>query len=224
MGQLMTESKTIRILLADDHRIMRDGLKFLIKNQPNMDVVGEACHGKEAIEKTLDIAPDIVIMDVNMPNLDGIEATKTINQKNPSIKIVALSAHLEKNIIEQILKAGASAYIHKESAFSEFIRAINSIHDDNETYLCMRTRSVLINNYVSKLRDGSDGEPSGLTGKEYEVVRLLALGKTAKEIAFEMDISSKTVDAYRREIMAKLKVDNLAGLIKFAIREGIIVL
>lgn len=219
----MAEPKTIRILLADDHKIMREGLKFLIQNQPGMDVVAEACHGEEAIEKAVKISPDIVVMDVNMSNLDGIEATRIIKQRKPEIKVMALSAHLEKNVIEQILKSGASAYIHKESAFNEFIAAIDTVYNSNETYLCLRTRNILIQNYVTSLRNGSDDQ-SSLNGKEIEIVRMLANGKTTKEIAFEMDISPKTIDAYRREIMAKLGVDNLASLIKFAIKEGIIVL
>ncbi len=219
----MIKKNKITVLLADDHQIMRDGLKYLLKNEKNFEVVGETSQGRETINQAILLKPDIVVMDINMPNLDGIEATRVITKRLPNTKVLILTAHYEKNIIEQTLKAKAAAYIHKESTFSEFVIALNAVNKE-QTYLCPKIRNILVNNYIDDLRGTNLDTASNLTDKEYEIVRLLSLGKTTKEIAYDMDMSSKTVDAYRRNIMTKLNIQSLAELVKFSIKEGIIVL
>lgn len=209
-----------KIFIADDHKILRDGVCALIKKYSSMEVVGQSGDGITAIEQICKIQPDIIILDINLPGMDGIEVTKELIKDNPRHKIISLSAHSEKNIVEQILKAGAVGFVHKESAFDELITAIETVIR-GKTYLCCKVRNVLINNYIDGLRNARTDEATNLNEKEFEIVRHISLGKSSKEIALEMEISPKTVDAYRREIMKKLGLNSVADLIKFAIREGI---
>jgi DNA-binding NarL/FixJ family response regulator len=209
----------LNVLLVDDHEIMRQGLRMLLEKQPDMEVAGEAKNGKEAIHLSDELQPDIIVMDVNMPGLDGADATRQIKKDHPDIKVVALSMHSRKGFIVEMLKAGASAYVLKENAFSELVTAINTIIT-GEVYLSAKITRIVIDDYVKdSIVPGSLQKP--LTDRENEVLKLVGDGKTSKEIALNLDLSVKTIDACRRKIMTKLQIDSVAELVKYAIREGL---
>ena len=209
----------LNVLLVDDHEIMRQGLRLLLEKQPDMEVAGEANNGKEAIHLSDELQPDIIIMDVNMSGLDGADATRQIKEDHPDIKVVALSMHSKKGFIVEMLKAGASAYVLKENAFSELVTAINTIIT-GEVYLSARITRIVIDDYVKDSRVPGSLQKT-LTDRENEVLKLVGDGKTSKEIALILDLSGKTIDAYRRKIMTKLQLDSVAELVKYAIREGL---
>ena len=210
----------VRILLVDDHKMVREGLSSLLKSEPDMEMVGEAEEGATAVRLARELKPDVIIMDVNMPGMDGIDATLRILMDMPEVKLIALSMYAKKSFITEMLKAGASGYILKEQAFDELVRAIMMVISD-EIYLSSRVASIIVDDYV-QTHNGRNGSAAGvLTQREREVLRLLAEGKPSKEIALLLDISVKTIDACRRRIMQKLDVQSLAELIKYAIREGL---
>ena len=210
---------SIKIILADDHALIRSGLRTLLVNELGMEVVGEAGNGEEAIRLTRQLAPDIVIMDITMPGLDGIEATRQIVTEMPSVRVIALSMHANKLFVEDIFKAGASGYLLKACASLELEAAIQTVLK-GEVYICPKIAGVVVG-----ARENPDSTiPSSLnllTAKECEVLRLVVSGKSTKEIAQLLDKSPQTVDASRRQIMQKLGIENLADLVKYAIREGL---
>ena len=210
---------TLRILLVDDHEIMRQGLRLLLEKHSDMEVVGEANDGQEAIELAGQLKPDVVVMDVNMPGIDGADATRRIVSEKPDTRIVALSMHSKKGFIIEMLKAGASGYVLKENAFSELVNAINTVMG-NEIYLSSKITRIVVDDYVQD-RIGGDSSKRMLTDRENEVLRLVGDGKSSKEIALQLDLSVKTIDACRRRIMSKLDIDSVAELVKYAIREGL---
>lgn len=210
---------SIKLILADDHALIRSGLRTLLVNELGMEVVGEAGNGEEAIRLTRQLAPDIVIMDITMPGLDGIEATRQIVTEMPSVRVIALSMHANKLFVEDIFKAGASGYLLKACASLELEAAIQTVLK-GEVYICSKIAGVVVG-----ARENPDSTtPSSLnllTVKECEVLRLVVSGKSTKEIAQLLDKSPQTVDASRRQIMQKLGIENLADLVKYAIREGL---
>lgn len=209
----------LNILLVDDHEIMRQGLRLLLEKQSDMEVLGEANNGNKAIQLADELRPDIIVMDVNMPGLDGAHATREITDRHPDMKVVALSMHSKKGFIVEMLKAGASAYVLKENAFSELVTAINTV-TTGEIYLSSRITRIVIDDYVKdNIVPGSSYKP--LTDRENEVLKLVGDGYTSKEIALNLDLSVKTIDACRRKIMTKLQIDSVAELVKYAIREGL---
>ena len=211
---------TVRILLVDDHKMVREGLSSLLRSEPDMEIVGEADEGATATRLARELKPDVIIMDVNMPGMDGIDATRRILMDIPEVKLIALSMYAKKAFITEMLRAGASGYILKEQAFDELVRAIKMVISD-ETYLSSKVAGIVVDDYVQN-RDGRSGSSAVvLTQREREVLRLLAEGKPSKEIALLLDISTKTIDACRRRIMQKLNIQSLAELIKYAIREGL---
>lgn len=210
----------IRILLAEDQKIMREGLCSLLKGDTNMEVVGEAGDGREAIRLACELKPDIVVMDVSMPEMDGIDATAQIAAKVPGTKIVALSMYPKRSFIEGMLKAGASAYVLKERAFSELIKAINTLIDGG-IYLCPKAAAIIVNNYIREEPEANNMLSATLTARECEILGILAEGKNTKQIALELGISTKTVDTHRRHIMRKLDLQSLPELTKYAIRKGL---
>jgi DNA-binding NarL/FixJ family response regulator len=210
----------MRILIADDHAIVRQGLRSLIEGQAGMEVVGEAKDGQMAVRLAAEISPDVVIMDVTMPDLNGVEATRQIVQKNPNVKVIVLSMHPDKHIVRESLKAGASGYVLKSYLFDELRRALE-IAGAGGHYLSPRITDVLIDDYV---RSPTKQEAFGLedlTSAEREVLQLLAEGLTVKQIAKRSHMSPKTVDARRRNIMNKLRVSSVAEMVKYAIRAGL---
>ncbi|MHC5035262.1 MAG: response regulator transcription factor, partial [Planctomycetota bacterium] len=190
----------IRILLADDHQILREGLRALLCNEKDMEVVGEADNGRSAVELAAELAPDVVVMDVAMPDLNGVEATRQITQFAPGTKVIALSMHSDKRFVQEMLLAGALGYVRKGSSISELARAIHNVVKDR-VYLCPTAADVVAKDYVSQLP--AHGAPSyaALTPREREVLQLLAEGMIPKQISAELDISVKTVSTHRRHVM-----------------------
>ena len=192
----------------------------LLKRHPDVEVVGQAADGRDAVELAEKLSPDVVIMDIGMPNLNGIEATRQMISKNPRLKVMALSTHSDGAIVAKMIKAGATGYMLKESAFSELMEGLN-VMAEGKTYLCSKISKVVFSDYVDMLThpriDGSDG----LSGREREVLQLIAEGHTTKEIAVMLHLSPKTIDSHREHIMEKLGVRNIAGLTRYAIREGL---
>jgi DNA-binding NarL/FixJ family response regulator len=210
----------MRILIVDDHGIVREGLKSLLQNQSDMEVVGEGADGQIAVELVEQLSPDIVIMDMSMPNLNGIEATHLILQHNPNIRVIILSMHSDRHIVKETLEAGASAYVLKSNLFDEMLRALEIVAEGGR-YLSPRITDVVIDDYVGKsIEDESTGTLK-LTSRERHIVQLVAEGKTTKEIARILHISPKTADSNRRQIMNKLGFSSVAELTKYAIREGL---
>lgn len=213
-------SYDIKILLADDHKIMRQGLRTLIENQPGMKVTAEAGNGQEAVRMAIELQPDIVIMDINMPELNGIEATRQIVAKTPDVKVIALSMYSDKKFIVEMLKSGASGYLLKECAVEELIKAIHSV-SRNTLYLSPVLAGDMARDYIALVSADEFRESPALTPREREVLRLLAEGKATKEIAHSLNISIKTIETHRKQIMDKLGTHSIAELTKYAIREGL---
>jgi DNA-binding NarL/FixJ family response regulator len=211
--------RNMKILIADDHSIVREGLKSLIDKQRAMEVVGEAEDGQTAIQLTKELMPDIVIMDVSMPNLNGIEATREILSHKPDTKIIILSMYTDKHIVKESLEAGASGYILKSNLLDELLKAMKSIKA-NERYLSPQITGIVIEDYI-QTETNTLRKKIILTSRERHILQLIAEGKTIKEIARTLHISPKTADANRRQMMNKLNIFNIAELTKYAIREKI---
>jgi len=211
---------SLRIMLADDHKITRQGLRSLLEKQKDIEVVAEADNGRAAIRLADELGPDIIIMDVTIPDLNGVEATKQILSKSPDIKIIALSMHSDAIFVTEMLKSGASGYLLKDCAFEELTRAIRTVADD-KTYLSPAISGVVVEDYIHRLTSTDITGPDILTDREKEVVQLMAEGNSTKEIALKLHISVKTVETHRRQVMNKLDIHNVAELTKYAIRKGI---
>ena len=209
-----------KILLVDDHKILRDGLCSLAKGYPDMDVVGEAADGRTAIRLVQELSPDVVIMDISMPDLNGIDATRRINSDYPDVKIIALSMHYDKQFVSEIFKAGASGYLIKDSAFDELEHAIRVVMD-GKIYMNPQIANLVIESLVSQSASSSRQPFSLLTERESEVLQLISEGKSTKQIATDLNVSAKTVESHRRQVMGKLNIRNVAQLTKYAIREGL---
>ncbi len=188
-----------RIVLADDHRLMREGLKTLISGESDLEVVGEAEDGRSAVSLTLELMPDVVIMDVAMPHLNGIEATRQILKQAPSVRIIALSMHSDRRFVGEMLKVGASGYLLKDGAFDELVRAIRAVLA-GQVYLNPRIAAIVIEHHVRRPKAENASVWSVLTSREREVLQLLSEGKTSKLIAAQLHISAKTVESHRRQI------------------------
>ncbi len=210
---------TIRLILADDHHLMREGLRKLIETTLKMEVVGEAGDGNTAVELVREHMPDIVIMDVNLPGMDGICATRKIKGEFPDVKVIALSMHANKLFVEDMFAAGASAYILKNGASEELATVISTVMK-GDIYITPKVAGIVINDYRRDIPD-EQGTDIVLTKRECQVLRMVANGSSTKEIAMDCKKSVQTIDACRRQIMDKLQIDNIAELIKYAIREGL---
>jgi DNA-binding NarL/FixJ family response regulator len=209
-----------RVLLVDDHKIFREGLRALIEKKPGIEVVGEAENGKMAIEMVDRLSPEVVIMDIAMPDMNGIEATRQIvDRTSHSVKVIGLTMHSDIRYVIRMLKAGASGFLLKDCSSEELVEAIKAVNA-GETYLCEWVKENLAKDYINVLRGDKLPASSALTAREREVIELLADGKTIKEIASQLNVSPKTVEAHRQNIMEKLGINNTAELVKYAIREG----
>lgn len=213
----------IRVLLADDHTIVRQGLRALLDSQEDIEVVGEAEDGRQAFEKTKELIPDIVIIDITMPNLNGIEATRQIKKLNPEIKVLVLTVHDNEEYIHQILQAGASGYLLKESAVTDLVSAINAVKKGG-IFLSPAISKVVVKDYIRHAEEGTGDFDSLniLTNREREVLQLIAEGRTNREVAHLLKLSVKTVDVHRSHIMEKLNIHDVTGLVKYSIRKGLI--
>jgi len=210
----------IKILLADDHKITRDGLKSLLDSQNNMNVIGEAENGRQAVRLALDLAPDVIVMDINMPELNGIEATRQIVSELPGTKIIALSMYSDKRYVVGMLKAGVSGYLLKNCAFDELVSAISAVVA-NQNYMSQKIADTVMKDYASILESNDNSPVSSLTGREREVLQLIAEGLKTKDIAARIHVSVKTVETHRQQIMRKLNARSVVELTKIALREGI---
>jgi DNA-binding NarL/FixJ family response regulator len=209
-----------RVLIADDHEMIRAGLSSILERQKDIEVVGEAANGAEAVELAEKLKPDAVIMDISMPLLNGVEATRQIVAKAPDVKVIALSMHSDQSMVGEMLKAGASGYLLKNSASEELSVAVRAVCR-GETYLSSKVTRVVVSTYVGKYGERVTSAFSALTSKQREVLQLLAEGKSNKEVASCLSISAKTVETHRAQIMEKLQIRTIAGLTKYAIREGL---
>ena len=211
---------SIRVLLADDHKIVRQGLRGLLEKQEDVEVVGEAKDRRTTLKLVEQVAPDIVIMDVSMPDLNGIEATRQIAAKHPSVKVIGLSMYADRRFIKGMLNAGASGYLPKDCAFEELVKAVRAAVA-NQTYLSPAIADIVVREYLSRSEKTDSTAFSMLTSREREVLQLLAEGRSTSEIARRLSVSVKTVETHRQRIMTKLNVHSLAELTKYAIREGL---
>jgi len=210
----------IKILLAEDHKITRQGLRSLLEKQPDMKVVAEAEDGRTAVSLVRELLPDVVIMDVTMPELNGVEATRQIIGEHENVKIIALSMHSDTLFVSEMLKSGASGYLLKDCAFEELARAIRTVIA-GETYLSPAISGVVVDDYLYRLSKAGFSDSDVLTDREREVLQLLSEGKSTKQIALKLHISVKTVETHRRQIMNKLDIHTVAELTKYAIRKGL---
>lgn len=213
----------ITVILADDHKIIRDGLRTLIESQPEMQVIAEAENGRETIKLAKELQPDVVIMDISMPDLNGIDATREIVNSIPGIKVIALSMHSDRRFVSGMLSSGASGYLLKDCAFEELAKAIRTVVT-NHTYLSPMISDIVVKSYISKSPESTIENAPLLTAREREMLQLMAEGMTAKEIASHLFVSVKTVETHRRNIAQKLNINRAAELIKYAIREGLVTL
>ena len=211
---------SIRVLLGDDHRIMREGLRSLLEKEPDIELVGEAEDGRSTLELASRLKPEVVVMDISMPDLNGIDATRKLLEKLPSVKVLALSMHTDQRFIEGMLRAGATGYLPKDCASEELIRAIRTVLS-NQTYLSPSIADVVRRDYLSQRREADISVSGVLTEREREVLQLMAEGNNTKEIASRLQVSVKTIETFRQHIMQKLNLHSLAELTKYAIREGL---
>lgn len=211
--------KKIRILLVDDHPIVREGLKSSLNSRKTMEVVGEASNGAEAIRLAKDLKPDIILLDINMPLMNGLDASKRLRREAPHSKIIALTMHDNKEYILRISQLGARGYVLKDSSPAELFRAIEIVLN-GELFFTPKASQLILSAFVKRKRKKSMS--SELTYRQEEILKLIAEGFTTSDIAEKLGLSSRTVQSHRERIISKLGIDNIAGLIRFALRKGII--
>jgi len=211
---------SIRIVLADDHRIVRSGLRTLLNSDPDIEVIAEAKNGRETVQIARELLPDVIVMDVTMPDLNGMEATRQIVSEFPQVKIIALSMHHHEQFISGMFTAGAAGYLLKDCSLDELTAAIRTVAK-GEVYLTPDVANVVIKDYVRQLKKSEQSIPPLLTKRQSEILQLVSEGKTSKEIASRLCISVKTVNTHRTKIMEKLAISSIAELTKYAIRSGL---
>jgi DNA-binding NarL/FixJ family response regulator len=211
---------TIRVLLVDDHQMMREGLRALIEHEADVEIAGQAADGRTALDLVRTLSPDIVVMDVGMPHLNGIEATRQIQTHHPHVKVIALSTHADKRYVHHMLAAGAAGYVLKISAHQELLRAVRAV-SRGTTYLSPEIAGSVVERSNNPQSGSEISAYSTLGAREREVLQLVAEGRTSAETAREMHISIKTVETHRRNILQKLGLQGTAALTKYAVREGL---
>ena len=216
----MSDNMTTKIIIADDHKILREGLVALLQKQSDVEVVGETSNGRTAVELTEKLQPGLVIMDVAMPDLNGVEATRQIVSEAPGVKVLGLSMHADSRFVTRMLQAGASGYLLKDCAFEELTVAIQTVLE-KRIYLSPDITGVVVRSYVEQLSAAGTPDARVPTAREREVLQLLAEGKTTKDIAGLLHISVKTVETHRKQLMNKLDLHSVAELTKYAVREGL---
>jgi DNA-binding NarL/FixJ family response regulator len=209
----------IRILLVDDHRILRDGLRSLLRSQPDLDVIGEAQEGRTSVKLAIELCPDVVVMDISMPDLNGVEATRQIKAHCANTRVIVLSGYADKKIAVDAMNAGATGLVPKAAAFEELVLAIRTAVA-GKVYLSTHLPRAIVDAITNSSSAGS--EVFGLLSpRERQVLQLIAEGNSTKQIAMHLDVCVKTIETFRRQIMEKLGLDNIAGLTKYAVREGL---
>lgn len=217
----MTSLKKIKIFLVDDHPIVRSGLKTELKKYDNMELIGEAASGKEAVEKINSILPDVILMDITMPDMNGLVATEQILKKNKKARIIILSMHDNQNYVLEVIRLGAMGYVMKDADPKELIKAIETVFD-NKPYYSSKISETILKQHAAIIRKSKKSfTEEKLTDRETEVLKLIAEGCTSKEIAQKLNISSRTVEAHRENIMSKLNIKSIAGLTKYAIQNNL---
>lgn len=215
---------TIRVLLVDDHQIVRDGLQSMLTRQMDIEVVGESDNGRDGIAAARQLHPDVVVMDIGMRELNGIDATRQLLAEMPDVRVVALSMHSDRRYVSEMLAAGASGYLLKDSAFDELAEALRTVASGGR-YLSQGVADIVVEDYIDRVMGrGDSAAPTpamNLSAREREVLQLIGEGLSTKEVAARLHLSVKTVETHRRQIMDKLGIYNIAGLIKFAVREGL---
>jgi len=212
----------IKLLVADDHKIFRQGIKKLLEEEKDLQVVGEAKDGRDAVKKTQELKPDVVLMDVAMADLNGLQATRQIKKTVPDTKVLMVTMHKNEEYVLQSFQAGASAYVLKEGAVEELVAAIRSVHHE-KSFLSPTISKTVIDAYLRKIETGTMQTPFDLlTDREREVLQLIAEGYTNREVAKALYISVKTVEAHRAHIMQKLDIHEVAKLVKYAIQKGLV--
>lgn len=212
----------IRVLLADDHALFREGVRALLAATPDIEVVGEVEEGRAAVQRALALRPDMVLMDITMPGLDGIEATRLIHQRDPQLRVLILTMHDNEDVFLRSLSAGAAGYVLKRSGGHELISAIRSTHEGN-TYLSPYLARALMSDYLQRVERTEDQpQPRRLSAREQEILKLIAEGHSSREIAEMLDLSVKTVHNHRTRLMTKLDIHRNADLVRYAIRLGMV--
>lgn len=210
-----------RIMLVDDHKMVSEVLSALLEREPDMEIVAIADNGRDAIARAREVKPDIIVMDVSMPELNGLEACRRIMAEAPESRVIVLSMHAEREYVVQAIKAGAKGYVQKMSAFKTLVGAIRSVREETG-FLDPIITGIVLKDHIAHLNEPNipHGQ-SPLSSREREILQQVSEGKSTKEVASALDISPKTIDAHRRQIMKKLRLTNLAELTRYAIREGI---
>lgn len=211
----------IRILLVDDHMVVRLGLRALIDSEPDMTVVGEAANGLEAIGQTAALRPDVIVMDISMPEMDGLEATRRIRADFPDSQILILTVHAQERYLFPVLKAGGAGYVLKSTVDTELLDAIRTVAGGS-AFLYPSATKMLLEDYLGQLQHGDQDNYESLSEREREVLKFLALGHTAKEVADKLVLSPKTVETYRTRIMEKLSLHSRADLVQYALARGLL--
>ncbi len=212
----------IKVLVADDHTIMREGVRILLEAQPDIEVVAEAADGREAVAKVQELQPDIVLIDIAMPNLNGLEATRAIKRDYPQVQVIVLTMYESDEYFFQLLNAGASGYVLKKAASADLIAAIRAVYA-GDVFLYPSVARRLVSDYLSRVKSGEEKSSyDGLTAREREVLKLIAEGHTNQAIADKLVISPSTVQTHRTRIMQRLNLHNRAELIQYAMRKGLL--
>ncbi len=210
----------IKVLLADDHKLVLAGLRSLLEKEPGISVVAEAGNGRQAVQLAGKLLPEVVVMDISMPDMNGIEAIRRVAAECPSVRALALSMHSDRRIVVEALQAGAKGYLLKDAAADELVTAIRTLAA-GEIYICSEMTKIVLKDYLQRSAGTVSAAISPISPREREVLQLVAEGKNTKEIAFTLGVSVKTVETHRQQIMKKLNLFSVAELTKYAIREGL---
>jgi DNA-binding NarL/FixJ family response regulator len=211
--------KKMRVLLAENHETVREGLKMIIDREPDMEIVGEAADGREAIDRALHLEPNVIVMDISMPGLNGLKATRKLKAMRPEIQIVALTRHREGGYLQELLQAGAAGYVLKQSSSEELIRAIRAV-GSGKSYLDPAVTTTVVSSYSGGQVNLDAGSVAKLSNREQEVLRLIALGYSNKEIAGQLEISVKTVEAHKANSMRKIGLRSRIDIVNYALLQG----
>lgn len=213
---------TIRVLLADDHALVREGVRYIIEREDDIEVVAEAGTGREAVALAEQLTPDIVLMDLTMPDLGGMEATELIHQRLPEVRVLVLTMHESNDYFFQVLKSGASGYLLKGASGAELVAALRAVHR-GDVYIQPPVAKRLVADYLRQVESGGErAEYDGLTDRQRQILRLIAEGSTSQQIADALVVSVNTVNTHRRHIMERLNLHNRADLIRYAVRKGLV--